>query len=154
MGKEPLSLIDIIPLCFSTIYSFLTLLIRHRRMSHRNKKDSMHTSLLPKKRFQRLNPIKIFLKKMILSICLFYKNILRYMFFPVILTVFLLLHLCISFIIFFPCSLLLLFYSSLMLCVTVLLTLMSQPGTENRSSCKSKCVSSLSLRLLLSMIPF
>lgn len=49
MDNDPLNLIDIMPICFSTIYSFLILLIRYRRMSHRNEKDSPLTGLLQKK---------------------------------------------------------------------------------------------------------
>lgn len=151
MGNEPMNLIDIIPICFSNIYSFLILLIRYRRMSHRNEKFSPLTGLLQKKKFPKTKSyIVVFLKIMIPSICLFCKNIPWCMFFPMILTVSLLLYLCTSFIIFFPCNLLLFFHSSLMLCVTMLLTLMSQPGTEKRSICE--CFQSLFLWLLLSMI--
>lgn len=100
-------------------------------------KKSHHSLAFYKNKFPKTKSyIVFFFKIMIPSICLFCKNIPWCMFFPMILTVSLLLYLWTSFIIFFPCNLLLFFYSSLMLCVTMLLTLMSQPGTENRSICE------------------
>lgn len=75
MGNDPLNLIDIVPICFSTIYSFLILLIRYRRMSQRNEKDSPLTGLLQKKISKTKSCIDFFKKKMIPSICLFCKNI-------------------------------------------------------------------------------